>query len=99
NDPEPCGKRTLDFCTCSSHLASGSKPYLSLRIFRGGLLNSHMPSSACDVGAASSAAVRISQGIRFCIGALLETGRPKINAKAFLAIEPAPLCPQAAGCG
>src|SRR5262245_63037420 len=46
NDPEPPAlKRTEDFCRCSSHLVSGSKPYLSLRYFLGGLLKSHSPSS------------------------------------------------------
>src|SRR5262249_27593125 len=47
NDPEPpLLKRTDDFWMCSSHLAVGSKSYFSLRIFVGGALNSHMPSSA-----------------------------------------------------
>src|SRR5262249_29538973 len=46
-EPEPpLLKRTEDFWTCSSQSLEGSKPYLSLRIFRGGLLNSHRPSSA-----------------------------------------------------
>src|SRR5437764_15392158 len=46
NEPEPpLLKRTDDFWTCSSHWSVTSKPYLSLRYLRGGLLNSHMPSS------------------------------------------------------
>ena len=46
NEPEPPQlKRTDDFCTCSSQAAVGSKLYFSLSSLRGGLLNSHMPSS------------------------------------------------------
>src|SRR5258707_6836409 len=51
NDPEPpLLKRTEDFCTCSSHLSVGSNLYLSCRYLRGGLLNSHMPSSPKTAG-------------------------------------------------
>ena len=46
NEPEPPElKRTLDRCKCSYQAWSGSKPYFSFRIFLGGLLKSHMPSS------------------------------------------------------
>src|SRR5262245_7952719 len=46
-EPEPpLLKRTEAFCTCSSQPLGNSKPYLALRILRGGLLKSHMPSSA-----------------------------------------------------
>src|SRR5215472_307979 len=52
NEPDPpLSKRIEDFCTCSSHAAVGSKWYLSFNIFSGGLLNSHMPSSARDASA------------------------------------------------
>src|SRR5262245_42799979 len=50
-EPEPLGKRTDDFWTCSYHLSSLSKPYFSARYFLGGLENSHMPSSARRAGA------------------------------------------------
>src|SRR5207248_4577212 len=43
-------KRTEDFCTCSSQSSVASKPYFSLSCLRGGLLNSHMPSSAWSGG-------------------------------------------------
>src|SRR5206468_11530073 len=46
-DPEPpLLKRTEDFCTWSSHSLVSSNPYFSLSCLRGGLLKSHMPSSA-----------------------------------------------------
>src|SRR5262245_33603928 len=44
-DP-PAPKRTDDFCRCSSHPASGAKPWRDSRSLAGGALNSHMPSSA-----------------------------------------------------
>src|SRR5436305_15294263 len=47
NEPLPPElKRTLDFCRCSSHCGVGSKLYFSFNCLSGGLLNSHMPSSA-----------------------------------------------------
>src|SRR5262245_21073447 len=46
NEPDPDGKRTHDFWTCSSHLSSGTKLCFSLRYLVGGLVKSHMPSSA-----------------------------------------------------
>src|SRR5205809_1120849 len=49
NEPDPpLLKRTEDFCTCSSHASVTSKPYFSLSCLPGGLLNSHMPSSALE---------------------------------------------------
>src|SRR5437867_2746874 len=45
-EPEPPGKRTEDFWTCSYQVGGLSKPYFSLSNFSGGWLNSHMPSSA-----------------------------------------------------
>src|SRR5262245_59774340 len=44
-DP-PAPKRTEAFCRCSSHFASGAKPWRYSRSLVGGALNSHMPSSA-----------------------------------------------------
>src|SRR5207302_1343007 len=47
NDPDPpLLKRIEERWRWSSHSSDGSKSYRSLRIFRGGLLKSHMPSSA-----------------------------------------------------
>src|ERR1043166_3555061 len=47
NDPLPPElKRTLDFWRCSSHCGVGSNWYFSLNCLRGGLLKSHIPSSA-----------------------------------------------------
>jgi len=45
--PEPPElKRTDDFCNRSIHASVGSNWWRSLRIWRGGWLKSHMPSSA-----------------------------------------------------
>src|SRR5262245_36873736 len=47
NDPEPpLLNRTLECCTCSSQAFVGLKLYFSWSSFVGGLLNSHIPSSA-----------------------------------------------------
>src|SRR4051794_7468885 len=47
NEPEPPElKRTDAFCKCSYQASGLSKPYFCLSCLRGGLLNSHMPSSA-----------------------------------------------------
>src|SRR5262245_5764771 len=47
NDPEPpLLNRTLECCTCSSQAFVGLKLYFSCSSFVGGLLNSHIPSSA-----------------------------------------------------
>src|SRR5262245_41257549 len=47
NDPEPpLLNRTLECCTCSSQSFAGLKLYFSRSSFVGGLLNSHIPSSA-----------------------------------------------------
>src|SRR5262245_36460443 len=70
NEPEPCGKRIDDFCTWSSHLSEMSNLYLSLRYLAGGLLNSHMPSSAKLIAGASSSAARSSPQVRLVIGFL-----------------------------
>src|SRR5689334_24126029 len=72
NEPEPCGKRIDDFCTCSSHLSEMSKLYLSLRCLAGGLVNSHMPSSARAAGARSRAARSAPQVRRVIVSPLLE---------------------------
>src|SRR5215831_18170640 len=75
NEPEPCGKRTDDFCTWSSHLSEISKLYLSLRYLAGGLVNSHMPSSAKLIAGASSSAARSSPQVRrVIVSPLLEKG-------------------------
>src|SRR5205809_7872557 len=68
NDPEPpLLKRTDDFWTCSSHWSVGSKPYFSLRILRGGSLNSHMPSSASiiDADTKSPSPIKSAHGENF----------------------------------
>src|SRR5262245_22643555 len=58
-EPEPpLLKRTEAFWTCSSQPSGGSNWYLSLRIFRGGLLNNHIPSSARLRGEAPQASTR-----------------------------------------
>src|SRR5262249_48684090 len=46
-------KRTDDFWTCSSQSGVASKLYFFLRCSRGGLLNSHMPSSPNTMGTAA----------------------------------------------
>src|SRR5688572_30184533 len=47
NEPEPpLLNRTLERCTCSNHSLVGLKSYLSCSSLAGGLLNSHIPSSA-----------------------------------------------------
>src|ERR1051326_3807054 len=51
NEPEPpLLKRTDDFMTWSYQALSFSKLYFSLSCLTGGLLNSHIPSSDCEVG-------------------------------------------------
>src|ERR1700736_3661471 len=83
NEPEPpLLKRTDDFCTCSSHLSEGSKPYLSLRTLRGGLLKSHMPSSA---GALEAPIIRVSPN------------RVKKIRSAFMVVAPS-LVKESGGC-
>src|SRR5215510_12398698 len=77
NEPEPCGKRIDDFCTWSSHLSEISKLYLSLRYLAGGLVNSHMPSSARAAGARSSAASSAPQVRRVIVSPLLEPIFPR----------------------
>src|SRR5437868_3081641 len=54
NEPLPPElNRTLAFCRCSSQSFVGSKLYFFLNCLRGGLLNSHIPSSpkACPLQA------------------------------------------------
>src|SRR6266700_8337578 len=47
NEPLPPElKRTLAFCRCSSHCCVGSKLYFSFSCLSGGVLKSHIPSSA-----------------------------------------------------
>src|SRR5262245_27776486 len=71
-DP-PAPKRTEDFCKCSSHFASGAKPWRVSRSLAGGALNSHMPSSArpgLDRATAIAAARKVVRMAQFsCVEA------------------------------
>src|SRR5439155_19541207 len=90
NEPDPpLLKRTEDFCTCSSQASVTSKPYFSLSCLPGGLLNSHMPSSALrndmfmESNRLPSAVAWSAVGLGFMIGSLLpakEWGHSRQNS-------------------
>src|SRR5262249_10941464 len=81
-EPEPpLLKRMDDFWTCSSQGAEGSKPCFSWRSFRGGVVNSHMPSSAEAFGSSMatrpSAASRVARKVDDIGTVLLIERRPR----------------------
>src|SRR5262249_28043182 len=81
NEPDPpLLKRMDDFCTCSSQAADGSKLCLSCNSLRGGLVNSHMPSSAEAFGSSMagkpSATTRAARIVDDIVRLLLSERRP-----------------------
>src|SRR3954470_19145390 len=101
NDPDPPElNRTDDFWTWSSQPGGGVKSYRSFRCFSGGLLNSHMPSSAGAMGFMTRSAAATPPGKRYRVigrcpwvaertsGVALARTSADSNGRPFLSYEP-----------
>jgi hypothetical protein len=92
NDPDPpLLNRTELFWTWSSHCCVGVNPYFALILSTGGLLNSHMPSSATHVLISTLHArttnsnflliIALQEGSRITTATSLTDAKARINDK------------------